>query len=157
MWPNLVSGMVTAINVDTQKILENISVTLTPDGQTGFDIFHTLQGPIDMLVSPDEKWAATAVFSLTNVPRPPIDSADHVAIIDTTTDQVVAFVPTPAGTHGVNWGAKLGGGYYAYVTNEHAERAYSYRSRSEWGQQRSRCGSGRDSLAFESQQRRGGH
>ena len=117
---NLVSGMVTAINVDTQEILGNIPVTLTPDGQTGFDIFHTLQGPIQTPVSPDEKWAATAVFSLTNVPRPPIDSADHVAIIDTTTDQVVAFVPTPAGTHGVNWGAKLGGGYYAYVTNQHA-------------------------------------
>jgi hypothetical protein len=33
---------------------------------------------------------------------------------------VVAFVPTPAGMHGVNWGAKLGGGYYAYVTNQHA-------------------------------------
>ena len=117
---NLVSGMVTTINVDTQTILGNIPVTLTPDGQTGFDIFHTLQGPIQTPVSPDEKWAATAVFSLTNVPRPPINSADHVAIIDTTTDQVVAFVPTPAGTHGVNWGAKLGGGYYAYVTNQHS-------------------------------------
>jgi hypothetical protein len=33
---------------------------------------------------------------------------------------VVALVPTPAGTHGVNWGARLGGGYYAYVTNQHA-------------------------------------
>ena len=117
---NLVSGMVTAINVDTQTILSNIPVTLTPDGQTGFDIFNTLQGPIQTPVSPDEKWAATAVFSLTNVVRPPVNSADHVAIIDTTTDQVVAFVPTPAGTHGVNWGAKLGGGYYAYVTNQHA-------------------------------------
>lgn len=117
---NLVSGMVTTINVDTQTILGNIPVTLTPDGQTGFDIFHTLQGPIQTPVSPDERWVATAVFSLTNVPRPPTDSADHVAIIDTTTDQVVAFVPTPAGTHGVNWGAKLGGGYYAYVTNQHS-------------------------------------
>ncbi len=117
---NLVSGMVTAINVDTQTILGNIPVTLTPDGQTGLDIFHTLQGPIQTPVSPDEKWAATAVFSLTNVSRPPTDSADHVAIIDTTSDQVVAFVPTPAGTHGVNWGAKKGGGYYAYVTSQHA-------------------------------------
>ena len=66
------------------------------------------------------KWAATAVFSLTNVNRPPTNSADHVAIIDTTTDEVVKFVPSPAGTHGVNWGAKRGGGYYAYVTNQHA-------------------------------------
>ena len=59
-----------------------------------------------------------SVFSLTNVNRPPTNSADHVAIIDATTDEMVAFVPTPAGTHGVNWGAKRGGGYYAYVTNQ---------------------------------------
>jgi DNA-binding beta-propeller fold protein YncE/plastocyanin len=117
---NAVSGKVTAINVDTQTILGNIPVTLAPDGQTGLDIFHTLQAPIQTPVSPNERWAATAVLSLTNVDRPPTGSADHVAIIDTTTDQVVAFVPTPAGTHGVNWGAKLGGGYYAYVTNQHA-------------------------------------
>jgi DNA-binding beta-propeller fold protein YncE len=117
---NAVSGMVTAINVDTQTILGNIPVTLAPDGQTGLDIFHTLQAPIQTPVSPNERWAATAVLSLTNVDRPPTGSADHVAIIDTTTDQVVAFVSTPAGTHGVNWGAKRGGGYYAYVTNQHA-------------------------------------
>jgi YVTN family beta-propeller protein len=117
---NLVSGKVTVINVDTRTILGNIPVTLSPDGETGLNIFHTLQGPIQTPVSPDEKWAATAVFSLTNVDRPPTKSADHVAIIDTTTDRVVAFVPTPAGTHGVNWGAKRGGGYYAYVTNQHA-------------------------------------
>jgi hypothetical protein len=54
---------------------------------------------------------AAAVFSLTNVNRPPTNSADHIAIIDTATDQVVKFVPTQAGTHGVNWGAKRGGGY----------------------------------------------
>ena len=117
---NLASGIVTAINVDTQTIVANIPVTFTPDGQRGLDIFHTLQGPIQTPVSPDEKWSATAVFSLTNVDRPPTGSADHVAIIDTATDTVVKFVPTPAGTHGVNWGAKRGGGYYAYVTNQHA-------------------------------------
>ena len=117
---NLVSGMVTVIDVDAKRILRNIPVTLAPDGQIGLNIFHTLQGPIQTPVSPDEKWSASAVFSLTNVARPPTNSADHVAIIDTTTDTVVAFVPTPAGTHGVNWGAKSGGGYYAYVTNQHA-------------------------------------
>jgi YVTN family beta-propeller protein len=117
---NLVSGMVTVMNVDTRTITKNIPVTLAPDGQTNLNIFHTLQGPIQTPVSPDGKWVATAVFSLTNVNRPPTNSADHVAIIETTTDQVVKFVPTPAGTHGVNWGAKRGGGYYAYVTNQHA-------------------------------------
>lgn len=43
---NLVSGMVTVINVDAKTILGNIPVTLAPDGQTGLNIFHTLQGPI---------------------------------------------------------------------------------------------------------------
>jgi hypothetical protein len=117
---NLVSGMVTVINVDEREIITNIPVTLTPDDQTGFDLLHTLQGPIQTPVSPDEKWVATAVISLTTVDRASTGSADHVAIIDTHSNQVVAFVPTPAGTHGVNWGAKFGGGYYAYVTNQHA-------------------------------------
>ena len=117
---NAVSGYVTVIDVDAQAITGNIPVTLTPDGRTGFDIFHTLQAPIQTPVSPDERFAATAVLSLTNVPRSTTGEADQVAIIDTTTDQVIKFIPTPAGTHGVNWGAKLGGGYYAYVTNQHS-------------------------------------
>jgi YVTN family beta-propeller protein len=117
---NLVSGMVTVINVDTRSILRHVPVTLAPDGQTGLDIFHTLQGPIQTPVSPDEKWVATAVLSLTKVPRPPTGSPDHVALINTATDQIVKYIPTPAGTHGINWGAKRGGGYYAYVTNQHA-------------------------------------
>src|SRR5262245_21463428 len=66
---NLASGMVTVINVDSKTILRNVPVTLAPDGRTGLNIFHTLQGPIQTPVSPDEKWAASAVFSLTNVAR----------------------------------------------------------------------------------------
>jgi hypothetical protein len=112
--------MVTVIDVDGLRLVQNIPVTLTPDGQTGRDLFHTLQVPIQTPVSPDEKWVATAVLSLTTIPRSTTGEPDHVAIIDTDTNRVVAFVPTPAGTHGVNWGAKLGGGYYAYVTNQHA-------------------------------------
>jgi hypothetical protein len=117
---NIVSGMVTVIDVDRLCILDNIPVTFAPDGASGLDILHTLQAPIQTPVSPDERWVATAVLSLTTVKREPTGSADHVAIIDTTLNEVVAFVPTPAGTHGVNWGARLGGGYYAYVTNQHA-------------------------------------
>lgn len=117
---NAVSGMVTVIDVDRLELLRNIPVTVAPDGAMGLDLLHTLQVPIQTPVSPDERWVATAVLSLTTVPRPPAASADHVALIDTTTDEVVVFIATPAGTHGVNWGAKLGGGYYAYVTNQHA-------------------------------------
>jgi plastocyanin len=117
---NAVSGFVTVIDVDALALVGNIPVTLTPDGQSGLDLFHTLQVPIQTPVSPDEKWVATAVLSLTTVPRSTTGSPDHVAIIDTETNSVVAYVPTPAGTHGINWGAKLGGGYYAHVTNQHA-------------------------------------
>lgn len=117
---NAVSGLVTVINVDALEITGNIPVTLTPDGLSGFDLMHTLQVPIQTPVSPDERFVATAVLSLTTVDRPSVGAADHVAIIDTRTDQVVKYLATPAGTHGVNWGAKRGGGYYAYVTNQHA-------------------------------------
>lgn len=117
---NAVSGLVTVVDVDALRLVTNIPVTLTPDGQRGRDLFHTLQVPIQTPVSPDERWVATAVLSLTTVARPQTGTPDHVAIIDTHTNQVVAFVPTPAGTHGANWGAKRGGGYYVYVTNQHA-------------------------------------
>lgn len=117
---NLASGYVTVIDVDALKILKNIPVTLTPDGQTGGDVLGTLQVPIQSPVSPDGRFIATAVMSLTTVPRTNTGSADHVAIIDAFTDNVVAYVPTAAGTHGANWGAKRGGGYYLYVTNQFA-------------------------------------
>lgn len=117
---NAVSGMVTVVDVDSMALVTNIPVTRTPDGQSGLDLFHTLQVPIQTPVSPDEKWVAVAVLGLTTVDSSATGSADHVALIDTSTNQVVKLIPTPAGTHGVNWGAKLGGGYYAYVTNQHA-------------------------------------
>lgn len=117
---NAFSGFVTVLDVDKRKILKNIPVTLTPDGQTGQDILSTLQVPIQPPVSPDGRFAAIAVLSLTTVPRANTKSADHVAIIDTLTDTVVAFLPSPAGTHGANWGAKRGGGYYLYVTSQFA-------------------------------------
>lgn len=115
---NLASGYVTVIDVGAMKILKNIPVTLTPDGETGKDVLGTLQVPIQTPVSPDERFVATAVMSLTSVSRASIGSADYVAIIDTSSDEIVAHVPTPAGTHGANWGAKLGGGYYLYLTSQ---------------------------------------
>jgi DNA-binding beta-propeller fold protein YncE len=117
---NAVSGMVTVIDMEAMEILTNIPVTLTPDGQTGLDLLHTLQVPVQTPVSPDEHWVATAVLSLTTVDRASVGAADHVAIISTETNEVVAYVPAAAGVHGINWGAKLGGGYYAYVSNQHA-------------------------------------
>jgi YVTN family beta-propeller protein len=119
---NIGSGQVSVLNLATRSLVSNIPVTFTPDGQRGaqFDIFDTLQAPIQVPVSPDGRYAGVAVLSLTSVGRPPTGAADHVAIIDTRTDQVVSFLPTPAGTHGAHWGAKAGGGYYLHVTNQYS-------------------------------------
>ncbi|MBI4286711.1 MAG: hypothetical protein HY670_12555 [Chloroflexi bacterium] len=123
---NAVSGQVSVIDLNTRQIIKNIPVTFKPNGQLGGSILDTLQVPIQPPVSPDGRFVGVAVLSLTTIGRPPTGSPDHVAIIDTTTDEVVAFlgtVATPdkgAGTHGANWGAKLGGGYYLYVANQFA-------------------------------------
>lgn len=43
---------------------------------------------------------------------------DTITIIDTKTDTLVAMLPCDAGCHGVQFGAKRGGGYYAYVSSQ---------------------------------------
>ncbi|MCA1957535.1 MAG: hypothetical protein LDL14_03270 [Nitrospira sp.] len=45
-----------------------------------------------------------------------------ITIIDTATDTLVKMIPCDPGCHGVNFGAKKGGGYYAYVTGKFANR-----------------------------------
>ncbi|MCP5244963.1 MAG: multicopper oxidase domain-containing protein [Burkholderiales bacterium] len=45
-----------------------------------------------------------------------------ITLIDTSIDQVVAMLPCDPGCHGVNFGAKAGGGYYAYVSSKFSNR-----------------------------------
>lgn len=65
--------------------------------------------PIQTPVSPDGKYVMQA-NTLTAT----------VTIIDTDTDELVKSLPCDAGCHGINYGAKKGGGYYAYVSNKFA-------------------------------------
>jgi DNA-binding beta-propeller fold protein YncE len=67
--------------------------------------------PIQTPVSPDGKFVVTG-NTLTGT----------ITIIDTATDTLVAMVPCDPGCHGVNFGAKAGGGYYAYVTSKFSNR-----------------------------------
>jgi hypothetical protein len=46
------------------------------------------------------------------------NTGGSITIIDTQLDKVVAMLPCDPGCHGVNFGAKQGGGYYAYVTSK---------------------------------------
>ena len=46
------------------------------------------------------------------------NTGGSITIIDTQLDKVVKMLPCDPGCHGVNFGAKQGGGYYAYVTSK---------------------------------------
>src|SRR5215203_5788774 len=63
--------------------------------------------PIQTPVSPNGKYVITAT-TLTAT----------ITIVDTATDELVKVLPCSAGCHGVNFGAKKGGGYYAYVASK---------------------------------------
>ncbi|MCI2415848.1 YncE family protein [Saccharopolyspora sp. K220] len=67
---------------------------------------------IQLPVSPDGKaMLAANTFSAT------------VSVIDPKTDTVVKELGCNAGCHGINFGAKQGGGYYAYVSNKFSDAA----------------------------------
>jgi len=63
--------------------------------------------PIQTPVSPDGTNMVTA-NTLTST----------ITVVDTATDTVVATLGCDPGCHGVQYGAKLGGGYYAYVSSK---------------------------------------
>ena len=63
--------------------------------------------PVQLPVSPDGRAVVVA-----NMGSP------SIIVIDTKTDKVVKMLPCDPGCHGANFGAKKGGGYYAYVTSK---------------------------------------
>lgn len=67
--------------------------------------------PVQIPVSPDGKFAITGNTL-----------GGTISIVDTATDTLVKLIPCDPGCHGVNFGAKKGGGYYAYVTPKFANR-----------------------------------
>ena len=67
--------------------------------------------PVQVPVSPDGKFAITGNTL-----------GGTISIVDTATDTLVRLLHCDPGCHGVNFGAKKGGGYYAYVTPKFANR-----------------------------------
>ncbi|MGQ0843186.1 MAG: copper oxidase, partial [Sporichthyaceae bacterium] len=65
--------------------------------------------PIQVAISPDDVGGLIAnTFS------------SQLGIIDPKTDTIAGWLKCDAGCHGVNFGAKKGGGYYGYVTSKFA-------------------------------------
>lgn len=63
--------------------------------------------PIQLPVAPDGS-ALLVANTLTS----------NITVIDPKTDKIVKYLPCDAGCHGINFGAKKGGGYYGYVSSK---------------------------------------
>lgn len=114
---NFLDSTITVIDMHTNAVMKTINLlddTTPPENGTNkYDpITGAIQGfvgalPIQTPVSPDGTNMVTA-NTLTAT----------ITIVDTKKDKVVAMLPCDPGCHGVNYGAKQGGGYYAYVVNK---------------------------------------
>ncbi|NUT93769.1 MAG: copper oxidase [Saccharothrix sp.] len=65
--------------------------------------------PIQLPVTPDGN-AVLVANTLTS----------NITVIDPKTDEIVKWLPCDSGCHGINYGAKRGGGYYAYISSKFA-------------------------------------
>src|SRR5215207_7227994 len=97
---------VSVIDTANGTLLKTINLLENYDPISG-----NINGPIGFLpiqtpVSPDGQYMVTANTG-----------SATITIIDTEKDELVKVLPCSAGCHGVNFGAKKDGGYYAYVTS----------------------------------------
>ena len=70
--------------------------------------------PIQIPVSPDGQYMLVANTS-----------SGKIAVVDTESDTLVKYLPCDPGCHGINFGAKEGGGYYGYVSNKFSNRMFA--------------------------------
>ena len=106
---NFLDSTITIIQTATGNVLGTIDLLKNYDPITGAITGPVGGLPIQTPVSPDGKYMVTANM---------LTAA--ISIIDTATDTLVAALPGEPGAHGVQFGAKKGGGYYAYVGNKFA-------------------------------------
>lgn len=113
---NLLDSTMTVINMNTHTVIKRINLIANYNPVTGAISGPAGALPIQTPVSPNGKNMVTANM-LTGT----------ITVIDTrpgltTTDTVVAMLACDPGCHGVQYGAKQGGGYYAYVTSKFSNR-----------------------------------
>jgi YVTN family beta-propeller protein len=106
---NFLDSTITVIDTQTGRVLDTIDLLKNYDPITGAITGPVGGLPIQTPVSPDGRYMVTA-NTLTAT----------IVITDTRTNQPVAMLHGEAGAHGVQFGAKKGGGYYAYVANKFA-------------------------------------
>ncbi|ADE16205.1 multicopper oxidase type 1 [Nitrosococcus halophilus Nc 4] len=106
---NFLDSTFTLIETQTGEVLKTINLLQNYNPLTG-EITGPVGGlPIQTPVSPDGIAMVTANIL-----------TDTITIVDTRKDELVASLPCDAGCHGVQFGAKKGGGYYAYISSQAA-------------------------------------
>jgi DNA-binding beta-propeller fold protein YncE len=117
---NLLANSVSCVSMDVnvpscmEKGKPVIRKTIRFDGN--YDLVNKPSGPVGLLpiqipVAPDN-----SVMLVANT------ASGNIAVVDPKKDTVVKYLPCDAGCHGINFGAKAGGGYYGYVSNKFSNR-----------------------------------
>lgn len=113
---NLLDSTITRIDTQTNTVLAppiNLLAKYDPVGgcsnpsDPALDCSFVGALPIQTPVSPDGKSMVTANTL-----------SGTITVVDPVTDTVVKMLPCDPGCHGVQYGAKQGGGYYAYVSSK---------------------------------------
>lgn len=119
---NYLEHSISVIDLATGTKIKDIPLLDPTPGTGNYDVANGPKAgapigglPIQTPVSPDGKFVITG-NTLTGT----------ITIIDTAADggkgALVKMIPCDPGCHGVNFGAKKGGGYYAYVTSKFSNR-----------------------------------
>jgi len=108
---NYLGHSISVIDMASGKKSKDINLLQNYDPATGPKGGAIGGLPIQTPVSPDGKFVITG-NTLTGT----------ITIIDAKTDTLVKSIACDPGCHGVNFGAKKGGGYYAYVTSKFSNR-----------------------------------
>jgi YVTN family beta-propeller protein len=108
---NFLDNTITVINTVSGAVLKTINLIANYDPISGKMTGPVGALPIQTPVSPTGRNMVTA-NTLTAT----------ITIIDTKTDTLVKMLPCDPGCHGVQYGAKKGGGYYAYVASKFSNR-----------------------------------
>ena len=104
---SLLNSTITVIDTQAKTVVGTINLLANYDPIGGAVTGPVGALPIQTPVSPNGKSMVTA-NTLTGT----------ITIVDPITDTVVAMLPCDPGCHGVQYGAKQGGGYYAYVASK---------------------------------------
>lgn len=104
---SLLDSKITVIDTQAKTVVTTINLLANYDPIGGAITGPVGALPIQTPVSPDGKSMVTA-NTLTGT----------ITIVNPVTDTVVAMLPCDPGCHGVQYGAKQGGGYYAYVSSK---------------------------------------